>query len=142
MLLDRQQVENIIPQKGPFVMVDSLVEAKETFIETNFKVRPENIFLQEEELREFAMIENIAQSCAVGIVYIKKNSNKGSREVDGFIGAISKLKKHYLPKVGQTLVTQIQILTELDGLFLLHGKIYVENKLLLEGDFKIATNKK
>ena len=71
-------------------MIDNLIAASPEKFETSFLVLPGNIFIENGVLREFALIENIAQSSSAGLVITKLYS--GKQNIDGFIGAISKLK--------------------------------------------------
>ncbi|MEO7044381.1 MAG: hypothetical protein ABI091_03680, partial [Ferruginibacter sp.] len=84
-------------------MIDNLVEANDELFKTDFAVLAGNIFVEKGILREFALIENIAQSSTAGLAVIKMSS--GRKTIDGFIGGISKLKLYDLPKVSDTIQT-------------------------------------
>jgi predicted hotdog family 3-hydroxylacyl-ACP dehydratase len=62
MKISKTEIENYIPQRKPFIMIDNLVNAVPEKFETDFLVLPENIFVENGVLREFALIENIAQT--------------------------------------------------------------------------------
>ncbi|MCG7857279.1 hypothetical protein [Flavihumibacter sp.] len=136
MVINKEQIENYIPQRAPFIMIDNLVEASADRFKTDFLVLPGNIFLEDGMLREYALIENIAQSSSAGLA-ITVMSTKG-KNADGFIGAISKMKLYSLPRVHDTIITIIHLLVQFENMFLLKGENYSNGNLLLECEIKLA----
>ena len=136
MKISKAEIENYIPQREPFIMVDNLVNATSEKFETNFRVLPGNIFVENGILREFALIENIAQSSSVGLAITMMNIEK--KNVDGFIGAISKLKLYDLPSVNDTIYTIVNLMAQFENMFLLKGKNYLNGKILLECEIKLV----
>jgi hypothetical protein len=135
MRISKAEIERYIPQREPFVMIDNLLEATHEKFETDFIVLPDNIFIEKGILREFALIENIAQSSSVGLAVTKKYTNKN---VDGFIGGISKLKLYDLPKVNDKLYTIVTLIANIGNMFLLKGENYVNGNKLLECELKLV----
>ena len=136
MKISKAEIENYIPQREPFIMVDNLVNATSEKFETDFRVLPGNIFVENGVLREFALIENIAQSSSVGLAITMMNIEK--KNVDGFIGAISKLKLYDLPSVNDTIYTIVNLMAQFENMFLLKGKNYLNGKILLECEIKLV----
>ncbi|MFT5168505.1 MAG: 3-hydroxyacyl-[acyl-carrier-protein] dehydratase [Saprospiraceae bacterium] len=137
MKVSKEQIEYFIPQRAPFIMVDNLIEATPDKFETDFQILSDNIFLEEGVLREFALIENIAQSSAAGIGFLNKSSNiEGPK--DGFIGGISKLKVYELPKVNDKIYTIVTKLHQLGNMYLLKGENFVNGRILIECEVKLA----
>jgi predicted hotdog family 3-hydroxylacyl-ACP dehydratase len=136
MKISKAEIENYIPQRAPFIMVDNLVNATSEKFETDFRVLPGNIFVENGVLREFALIENIAQSSSVGLAITM--TNIGKKNVDGFIGAISKLKLYDLPRVNDTIYTIVNLMAQFENMFLLKGKNYLGGKMLLECEIKLV----
>jgi predicted hotdog family 3-hydroxylacyl-ACP dehydratase len=132
----KTDIESFIPQRAPFIMVDNLIDASEGKIETDFLVVADNIFLDDGVLREFALIENIAQSSAAGLGFLQRSS--ASKPLDGFIGAISKLIVHDLPKVNDTIYTTVTTLLQLENMYLLRGENFVNGRKLLECEMKLV----
>ena len=62
MIISKEKIESYIPQREPFIMIDNLVEATPETFKTDFRILADNIFIEKGILREFALIENIAQS--------------------------------------------------------------------------------
>jgi 3-hydroxyacyl-[acyl-carrier-protein] dehydratase len=130
------KITSIIPQRAPFVMVSSLLEATEDGFETSYTISEDNIFIEEGLLQEPALIENIAQTAAAGFGYL--NSQSDGEPKLGFIGAISKLKVHALPKVGSIIHTTVTVMFQMENIFLIKGVNKDEHKTLLECEMKIV----
>ncbi len=142
MKITKEDIESFIPQRAPFVMIDNLLSATPDKIESDFKILPENIFLEEGTLREFALIENIAQTSAAGLFFIN-GGNVDKPVVEGFIGGISKLKVYGLPKVYDTIHTMVKPKASLGGMFLLKAENFVNGEKLMECEIKlVASNSK
>ena len=82
----------LIPQREPMVLVSGLLSASEKSVTTWLQIEEGNIFVKDGRLQESGLIENIAQSGAVGLVFM--NSETSSIIVDGFLVGISKLNVH------------------------------------------------
>jgi predicted hotdog family 3-hydroxylacyl-ACP dehydratase len=136
MLLTKEETANIIPQKAPFVMIDSLLEADEKSFTSNFIAEESNIFSKDGKLYEPALIENIAQTVAAGFSYIDRK--KGGEPQVGFIGGISKLKIHLLPKIGDQITTTVTMQYQFENIFLVKGENFVGEKPLVECEMKIV----
>ena len=129
-------IESIIPQRYPFVMVDSLIDATEEGFETAYTVSENNIFIEGEYLQEPALIENIAQTVAAGFGYL--NSQLNDEPKLGFIGAISKLKVHSLPKINSIINTTVIVMFQMENIFLVKGINREGDRVLLECEMKIV----
>lgn len=137
MRINKEEITRYIPQRAPFVMIDSLIDADEKGFESRFEVAPSNLFLNEGVLSESSVIENIAQTCAAGFGYV--NSQKGAGEGQlGFIGAISRLKVHALPKLNDVIETKITVLNAFDAIHLIEGVASINNQPVLECQMKIV----
>jgi predicted hotdog family 3-hydroxylacyl-ACP dehydratase len=136
MKVGKDQIEAYLPHRAPFIMVDNLIDATENRFETNFQVLPENIFLEDGKLREFALIENIAQSSAAGIAFLNRSAS--SKPKDGLIGGISKLIVHAFPKVNDKIYTVVIKLHQLGNMYLLRGENYADDQKLIECEIKLV----
>lgn len=130
------KIASIIPQRDPFIMVDSLLEATEKGFETSYIVSENNLFIEGDYLQEPALIENVAQTAAAGFGYL--NSQLEEEPKLGFIGAISKLKVHSLPKINSVINTTVTVMFQMENIFLVKGVNSVEGKVLLECEMKIV----
>ncbi len=136
MIISKENIESCIPQRTPFIMIDNLLEVSADTFKSDFHILPDNIFLEKGVLREFALIENIAQCSSAGLSIIKMSSRK--KNADGFIGGISKLKLYDLPKINDTIYTIVNLIAQLENMFLLKGENFLNGKKLLECELKLA----
>jgi len=136
MTITKEKIEEFIPQRPPFVMIDNLVEASEEMFMSDFKIVADNIFLDNGYLREFALIENIAQTSSAGLALTKKYM--GRKKPDGYLGGISKLKLYELPKLDDTIYTVVNLIARLENMFLLKGVNYLGGRMLMECEMKLA----
>lgn len=136
MIVSKAEIEQYIPQRAPFIMIDNLVQATPEKFETDFRILPNNIFIDEGILREFAVIENIAQTASAGLSVFNRYS--GGEPVDGMIGSISKLKLYELPRVGETVYTVVYLVARLQNMFLLKGESFINERKLIECELKLV----
>lgn len=136
MILSRQKIEEFIPQRPPFIMIDHLLKATAETFETDFRVLPDNIFIENGLLREFALIENIAQSSSAGLAITQ--SFPGNKQPDGYLGGIAKLRLYELPKLNDTIFTKVRLVTRFENMFLLFGENFVNGRKLLECEIKLV----
>lgn len=111
----------LIPQRPPFVMVETLETCDDTGATTTFTVKTDNIFIENNELTEPALVENIAQTCAARIGYICQQESKPVPV--GFIGAVQQLRINSLPKLGDVLNTSITIKNQIFNATIVEGEI-------------------
>jgi predicted hotdog family 3-hydroxylacyl-ACP dehydratase len=128
----------LIPQRDPFVMIDTLKDCDDTSAKTSFTVKDENIFVKDGILGEPALIENIAQTAAARIGYICGKENKPVPV--GFIGAVQQLEVLCLPRAGDVLETEISIKNQVFNATIISGNIRSGNKPLATCEMKIFIN--
>lgn len=139
MIIDKDQVKKMIPQKEPFVMVDSLIEYNESSIKTRFEIKKDNLFINGNEFDESGLLENIAQSIALHTGYYHYIQNKVSPK--GFIGAIKNVQLIQNPKCGDIIETQIEILQEFMGVTLVKAQVMLKNNVILTAQMKTVLEK-
>lgn len=128
----------LIPQRPPFVMVDSLEDCNESSAKTSFSIKKENIFLKKGILGEPALIENIAQTAAARIGYICQQKNEPVPV--GFIGAVQQLEVFSLPTIGDVLETEITIKNQVFNATIIAGSIHCAGKQVASCEMKIFIN--
>ncbi|WP_405573498.1 hypothetical protein [Winogradskyella sp. Asnod2-B02-A] len=119
-------IENLIPQKSPFVMVDALLGFSDTQIASSFKISDSNIFLKNHTLSESGLIENMAQTVALHTGY--DYFLKGQPAPTGYIGSIKEVQILTLPALDETIHTEAHILQEFMGVTLVEITIFNSNK--------------
>src|SRR5690625_643655 len=131
---DKDFVENLIPQKAPFVMVDKLLHFEDQKIIAGLKVSPENIFTENNEFTAPGLIEHMAQSVALhtGYRYFLKDEDPPV----GYLGAIKKIEIFRLPEIENELVTTVDILHDIMGVTLVKVETRKGNQLLASGEMK------
>lgn len=115
-IVDKHFVENLIPQKFPFVMVDKLIKFKENEIVVGLLVPESNIFVNETVFQESGLIEHMAQSVALYTGY--QFYLKQQPAPVGYIGSIKSIEINQLPKINEEIETTVTVLQEFMGVTL------------------------
>ena len=136
MLVNKENITELIPQRPPILMIDSLLDQSQEHSETSFEVLDSNMFVRDGELQESGIIENIAQTAAAGAGYYYKTHNETPPL--GFIGAVSKVKIDRYPKVGEVLRTRVEIRNEVFQVSLVKAYTFVGDEQLAECEMKIV----
>jgi len=138
-LLEKEQVEKLLPQKFPFVMVDKLFYYTENTIISGFKILPENIFVQDRKFVESGLIEHMAQSVALhtGYNFFLKNEEAPT----GYIGSMKDLEIISLPKVNDEIITEVKIIQEFMGITLVEISVKLNDSEIAKGQMKTVLAK-
>ena len=107
----------LIPQRPPMVLVDRFegIDA-EGVSTTGYTVVPAGLFVAGGRMSECGIIEHMAQSAAARIGWCCRA--EGRPVPVGFIGAVSRLELHDLPRTGVHLRTRLRIVQEIGPLSL------------------------
>lgn len=132
-------LQNLIPQKNPFVMVDTLAEYSEKSIVSHFKVPADNVLVTQNRFSAPGLIENMAQTIALHTGY--KYYLLKKKAPTGYIGAIKKAEIFKLPQVSETLVTTVEILHDIMGVTLVQAKVECNGSLMASSEMKTALAK-
>lgn len=132
-ILDKTFVEQLIPQKFPFVMVDKLLMFSEEQITAGLTVS-ESIFTKEDTFQEAGLIEHMAQSVALhtGYQYYLKQEPAPT----GYIGSIKTIEILRLPRLGDQIETTVTILHEFMGVTLVDISSKVNDVEIANGQMK------
>lgn len=128
-------IESLIPQKPPFVMIDKLLSFSETATTSAFTIKAGNIFVKDGVFKEPGLVENIAQTAAARAGYVSHTQNKPVQV--GYIGAVNNLQIFSLPKAGDELITEITIENQIFDVTLISGKISCNETVLAQCKMKI-----
>jgi predicted hotdog family 3-hydroxylacyl-ACP dehydratase len=132
------RIEDILPQRRPYILVDKLVHYEEVMAKTVFEVREDNLFCANGMMDESALIENIAQTCAAHTGYkAKRQSGQGEEIKIGYLGMIKEMKIMRKARVGEVLTTTIEIKAEIFSTTLIGAKVEVDNETIAECEMKI-----
>lgn len=125
----------LIPQRPPFVMIDSLLYSDENSTRTTFRVTAENIFVVDGRLREPGLLENIAQTAAARAGAIARM--EGKPVAIGYIGAVKHLEIAGLPRVNDELITEIRIEDQVFNVTIISGRVWCNEITLAQCEMKI-----
>ena len=134
-------VNEILPQREPFVFVDRLVQFDENETRTSFTVREGHLLVENGLLTASGILENMAQSSAARIGYLCKFVLHVPVRI-GYIGAIRKFRVHRLPAVGETLSTTIILREDVFGITLTDAVVRVGDEIIAEASLKTALGEK
>lgn len=129
-------MQELIPQRPPFVMVDRLTAFDPVVTRTELAIGDDNIFVENGFLTASGVTENIAQTCAARMGYINLMNSQTVKL--GFIGAIRNLEIHRLPRAGETIETTIEVREEVFGMTLVDAAVYAGSGLIATSEMKIA----
>jgi predicted hotdog family 3-hydroxylacyl-ACP dehydratase len=115
-VLEKEAVENLLPQKFPFVMVDRMFAYSETSLVAGLKIQNNNIFLEENTFLEAGLIEHMAQSVALHTSY--QFFLKNEIAPTGYIGSLKDIEIKKLPKTNDIIQSTVTILQEFGGITL------------------------
>ena len=138
MIDQAQDILSYIPQRAPFVMVDKLLFSDGAITRSEFLIKEDNIFVENDCLKEPGLVENIAQTAAARAGYISQLENKPVAL--GYIGAIKNLEIYFLPQTGHKLITEITVENQIFDVTLISGKISCNEKEVAKCEMKIFIN--
>lgn len=133
---DQNFVENLIPQRFPFVMVHELTEYSENHLVSGFEIKDDTIFIQDGIFQASGLIEHQAQSVALHTGY--KYYLLGKDAPTGYIGAIKSFEAESLPKTGDRLVSEVTILNEVMGVTLVDIVTKLNGGIIAKSQMKTA----
>lgn len=141
-MLDVTEIQEILPHRYPFLLVDRITELEEGKSVTGFK----NISISEPAFMGHfpdhpiypgvLILEGMAQ--AGGVLALKSN-NLSKEELQNkviYFMSIDKAKFRSPVKPGDKLVYKIEIIKLRGTLIVLDGKAYVDDKLVAEAELK------
>ena len=136
MVVRKQNIEDYIPHRFPFVMIDNLLNVSAERFESDFFIDKNNILVQNNIFQEAGLMENIAQTCAASFGYLDRAENENPKI--GFIGAISRLIVHELPSVNLKINTIVTPTHQLGNIYMVLGQNFLDGHLLMECEMKIV----
>lgn len=132
-------VTALLPQKKPFVMVDTLLAYTEESIKASYTVKASDVFVYNDYFLEAGIIEHMAQTVALhtGYQFFLRNEIAPT----GYIGSISEVKVEKMAKVGDQLTTEVNILQEFMGITLVSALTALNGKVIASGKMKTVLAK-
>jgi predicted hotdog family 3-hydroxylacyl-ACP dehydratase len=121
-------IEDFIPQRPPFVFIDTIESVEEKVARTRFTIPAECPLVADNILPLSGLMENAAQTCA---------TRAGDKI--GYIGAIKQMQVKRFPHVGETLTTEAVVVQEVLNISLMECTTRIGNELIATTTLKIAT---
>ncbi len=134
-MLSTLDIQTLIPQRPPFVMVGALMHYDELVTRTRFIILPNNIFIENGKFTEPGLVENIAQTAAARAGYVARSENKPV--LVGYIGAIKNLEIFNLPNTNDELITEVTIVNQIFDVTVVNGKVWCNDVLMAQCEMKI-----
>jgi 3-hydroxymyristoyl/3-hydroxydecanoyl-(acyl carrier protein) dehydratase len=125
----------LIPQKPPFVMVGKLLYTDEIEARSSFLIEEGNVFVRDGYFQEAGLLENMAQTAALGAGYQAKRENRPV--VSGYIAAINNLEIFGLPRTGDELITEVKIENHIFNVTVISGKVWNNGEVIASGEMKL-----
>lgn len=138
-VFNKDFVENLLPQKFPFVMVDKMFSYTETSIVSGFKIQEDAVFFHNGCFVESGLIEHMAQSVALHTGY--QFFLKQEPAPTGYIGSIKDVEIKKLPKLNDEIQTTVTILQEFGGITLVDIVTKLNDVEIAKGQMKTVLAK-
>lgn len=139
MIISEENILELIPQRYPMVMIDSLVFCDEKKAISRLAIRRDNLFLDQQGLSSAGMMEAMAQTAAARTGYLMKNqATRSDKKIPvGVIGSIKNFRMIIQPAIGDVITTTVSIEHEVLQATVIKGKIEMNGELLAESNMQI-----
>lgn len=129
-------ISDWIPQRPPFVFIDTIVEVSATHAVTQFTIPAGCPLVEDSHLSLAGLMENAAQTCAARAGWIQQEQKQGVKI--GYIGAVKEIKTTRLPKAGETLTTEANVLQEVLNICLIGCTTRIGDETIATTTLKLA----
>ena len=136
-MFNKIDIQELLPQRPLFVMVDHLTDYSETQSSCDLTIREDNVFCEDGELAAAGLVEHIAQTCAARLGYYNKYILKTGVRL-GFIGEVKDLDIVRLPRQGERINTTITVIQEIFDVTLVNAEVRVGTEVIATTRLKIA----
>ena len=135
--MEQIDIKQLMLHRPPMLLVDKVLEIKGDFARTSFEIKPDNIFLNKNNVLErTAQIEIMAQALAASNAYNSKINNKPTQK--GFLVMLKNINFYNDAKCGDILECHINIVDFIAQTHIAQGKLFnQEGTLLCEGEIRI-----
>lgn len=130
------KLDELIPQRPPFVVIDKLLSCDMVTTVTELEVRDNNVFVADGRFSAEGLMENIAQTCAARMGYI--SLLRGEEVTIGVIGAVGGYSILRTPKVGERIVTTVEVVEELFQITMVRAVVRCGEEILVQANMKMA----
>ncbi len=118
-------------------MVSKLLSVIENSARSSFLISTDNVFVKDNLFQEAGLMENMAQTAALGAGYLAKTENRPVAL--GYIGGVKDLEIFNLPSVNDELTTEITIENRILNVSVISGKVWHNEVLIAQCEMKLFT---
>mgnify|MGYP000204477357 FL=1 len=128
-------IKSLIPQREPIIMIDKIVSHSDEKTSTSLTIKETNIFVEKNIFQSSGLIEHIAQSSAarMGI----QTTEEGKNPLLGYIASVKNMMINRLPKVGETILTEIIVINHINNIIVVQGESKVDNIVVSNCELKV-----
>lgn len=139
MLVSKDNILQLIPQRHPMVMIDCLVSCDDNQVVSNLTIRHDNLFLDENGMTASGLMETMAQTAAARTGWLLQNSEglQNKNAPVGVIGSIKNFRLYFQPKTGSVLETTVTIEHEVMQATVVKGIVVCNGKTAAESEMQI-----
>lgn len=116
-------------------MVDTLLFSDERTARTTFRIRANNVLVENGAFLAAGLMENIAQTAAAGMGSF--GAATGQPPAPGYIVSVKNLEITALPRVNDELITEITIETRVLDIVVISGKVICNGITMAQCEMKI-----
>lgn len=130
-------LRELLPQRPPYLLVDRLLDYNTELIRCRLQVTVDHMMVDDGRLSPAGLIEHIAQTCATRIGFINKYILHRPVTI-GYVASLRDLRLERLPRVGETIETEVRVLEDCFGMTLITARVTSADEVLATGEMKIA----
>ena len=128
-------IKSLIPQREPIIMIDKIISHSNEKTSTSLTIKETNIFVEENIFQSSGLIEHIAQSSAARMGM--QTAEEGKKPLLGYIASIKNIMINRLPKVGETILTEIIVTNHINNIIVVQGESKVDNIVVSNCELKV-----
>ena len=128
-------IKSLIPQREPIIMIDKIISHSDEKTSTSLTIKETNIFVEKNIFQSSGLIEHIAQSSAARIGM--QTTEEGKKPLLGYIASIKNMMINRLPKVEETILTEIIITNQINNIIVIKGESKVDNSVVSSCELKV-----
>ncbi|MDH5365923.1 MAG: hypothetical protein OEW67_02995 [Cyclobacteriaceae bacterium] len=139
-IIKDDEILDYIPQRFPFVMIDSVYEKGESYVTTGLSITDDNIMTEAGEFKDGGLIENIAQTAAL---YAGTKFKDAGKDIPlGYIAGIKDVKIFQNPSSGSKIFTTTTLTNEMMNIQIVKGEVKNDQEEILAScELRIFINK-
>ncbi|SDL55940.1 ABC transporter permease [Chryseobacterium taihuense] len=130
-------IHHFLPHREPMLMVDFILELTPEKVVTSFEIKPENIFVDNNQFIEAGLIEHSAQtsSSILGQSFFENPDTQ--TKVIGFITNIKKIEIFELPKAGEKIISKASLISKYENICQISCETFLDEKLLIRTEMSL-----